>query len=418
MPFPATWKLWQQHPRVVGYSLACVAAVVLLTAVFARIRPPAQEDLAPLVILAGLGVLQAELGRQVERVRRRLSGSPYITMSSAWTFAAVLVVPPTLVAALVAVLYLHLGLRSWYRLHRVPPFRTTNNACCVILSCYAASAVLLATGVEDMATAISAGWWGAGAVLAALVVQFVVNAVLILPARNDIGRTPRQLFGGWADNGLDLATLCVGVFNGVALTTLPGLVVLAVPVVLLLHRVVLLVSQLEAAATRDGKTGVLNPAGWRTRAEAALARTERARTGLGLLMIDLDHFKQVNDTHGHPAGDAVLKAIATTITRSVRDHNDAVGRYGGEEFVVALPDIEPAGIAIVAERIRHAVSQLAVEAGTEERPRTITGLSVSVGTAASPAGGATLDALIRVADGALYEAKHAGRNRVVPGVSA
>ncbi|WP_141997140.1 GGDEF domain-containing protein [Amycolatopsis cihanbeyliensis] len=414
---PSAWTLWRQRPRVIGYCLACVLAVVLLTVLLLRSRPPTRGDLVLFAVLVGLGILQAELGRQVERVRRRLSGGPHVTMSSTWTFAAVLIVPPALAAALTAVLYLHLGLRSWYRLHRVPPFRTTNNACCVILSCYAAAGVLLVTGVHDMPTAIAVGWQGVAAVLGAMVMQFVVNAVVILPARNTIGRTPRELFGGWADNGLDLATLCVGVFNGVVLATLPGLIVVALPLVLLMHRVVL-VSQLEAAATRDEKTGVFNPAGWRTRAEAALAHTERAHTGLGLLMIDLDYFKQVNDTYGHPAGDAVLKATAATITRSVRDHNDAVGRYGGEEFVVALPDIEPGDVAIVAERIRHAVSQLAVEVGTDAQPTIITGLSVSVGTATRPTTGSTLDALIAVADGALYQAKHAGRNRVVPGVSA
>jgi diguanylate cyclase (GGDEF)-like protein len=124
-------------------------------------------------------------------------------------------------------------------------------------------------------------------------------------------------------------------------------------------------------------------------------------------MVDIDHFKKVNDTHGHLVGDAVLRAVATAIDRNVRDH-DSVGRFGGEEFAVLLPDITPADAAEVAERVRHAVERLTVPVGDA----TVRDLSVSIGTAVHPHAGCTLDRLLDAADLALLDAKRAGRNRV------
>ncbi|QWF83324.1 GGDEF domain-containing protein [Amycolatopsis sp. CA-230715] len=405
------WALWQQPPRVVAYCLACAAAVVSLGFVWFPVAAGG-ADLIRLAVLAGLGILQAELGRHVERVRRRLSGSPHITMSSVWTFAGVLMMPIGLVVVLTAVLYLHLGLRSWYRLHRVPPFRTFNNACCVILSSCGAASTLDLIGVPTMRAATTMAVHGAIAVLVVMAVQFGLNAVLILPARAKVGRTPRAWFGGWFDNVLDLATLCLGALNALALAISPVLVVAVFPPVLLLHRTVL-VTQLEAEARRDHKTGVFNIAGWQAHAERVEARANRLNANFGLLMIDLDHFKRVNDTYGHLAGDAVLKAIADAIVRSVRGHEDAVGRFGGEEFVVILPNVTGDGIAMVAERIRTAVHELTVRIPVGDRGQVVTGFSVSVGSARYPSAGTTVQALLDAADIALYQAKQAGRNRVV-----
>ncbi|WP_052026081.1 GGDEF domain-containing protein [Amycolatopsis vancoresmycina] len=125
-------------------------------------------------------------------------------------------------------------------------------------------------------------------------------------------------------------------------------------------------------------------------------------------MLDLDHFKRVNDTHGHLAGDDVLRAVARAVRGEVRIY-DAVGRFGGEEFVVLLPGIGQGHSAAVAERIRDAVASLAVETAGGRR---IDGLSVSIGVAVHPAAGSGVDEVLGAADKAVYEAKHTGRNRV------
>ncbi|WP_092529199.1 GGDEF domain-containing protein [Amycolatopsis arida] len=419
---PRRWALWEQRPRVIAYCLTSELVALLATIAWWRAHPPRAIDVAVLGALAGLGLLQAELGRRVERVRRRVAGAAHINMTSVWTVAGVLLLPPALVGVLTALLYAHLAVRSWYRLQRVPAFRTVNNACVIVLTCYAAGLALTALGTPGIHSAVTAGWAGAGAVAVALTVYFVVNAALVLPARQTIGRTLVDLAGGWTDNALEFATLCLGVLNALALATLPGLALLVLPPLLILHRAVL-VRQLEAAVNRDSKTGVFSLAGWHDLAERVLARAERTCSSFGLLMIDLDHFKKINDTAGHLAGDQVLTATANTITNAVRDHNDAVGRFGGEEFVVLLPDVSAADIDAVAERIRHAVNTLVVEVDLPtpdgNGPTTlINELSVSIGTAMYPTAGTGIRRLLDAADRALYSAKNTGRNRVVHSTTA
>jgi diguanylate cyclase (GGDEF)-like protein len=404
---PPRWALWRQGPRVITYYLVSETLAVVLT-----LRPsPIEVDrrtVAILGVLLALGVLQSETGRRVERIRRRVSGTPHINMTSVWTFAGVLLLPPLLLAVLVTGLYLHLAMRSWYRLQRVPASRTVSNAAIILLSCYAAQGVLRLAGLDDVRSAMTHGWAGTFAVAAAGVTFFVVNALLVLPARREIGRTPEALFGTWSDNGLEVATLCLGALNALAVATLPGLVVLILPPLLLLHRTVL-VKQLEVAAHRDDKTGLYNTSGWHALAERTLAGAARQHGTFGLLMLDLDHFKQVNDTYGHLAGDAVLRAVAEAIIAAVRGRGDAVGRFGGEEFVVLLPGIAHPDISAVAERIRRAISALTVPVGQLK----VTGLSVSIGIAAYPTAGTALQRLLDAADTALYHAKATGRNKVV-----
>lgn len=208
------------------------------------------------------------------------------------------------------------------------------------------------------------------------------------------------------------ATLCLGALTAVALVTLPAVAILVIPPMVLVHRAVL-IDQLESAARQDGKTGTWNVAGWHRIARQELARAERqAGYAFGVLMVDLDHFKRVNDTYGHLAGDAVLKSVAETIAAVVRPY-DAVGRFGGEEFVVLLPDVDQADARVLAERIRMAIARLEVTVQLADQERHITGLSASIGIATYPAAGTAIERILQAADTAMYRAKSGGRNRVV-----
>jgi diguanylate cyclase (GGDEF)-like protein len=173
---------------------------------------------------------------------------------------------------------------------------------------------------------------------------------------------------------------------------------------------------LEEVASTDSKTGLLNAAAWHTQAAKELRRAQRGRTSAAVLILDLDHFKSVNDDHGHLAGDEVLSAVASALRAEVREH-DLVGRFGGEEFVVLLPELgrelDGSGeLHAIAERIRHRISTLSVVVSTPHGSLTIAGLSVSVGGAAFPEHGAGLENLMDAADTALYAAKRDGRNAV------
>jgi diguanylate cyclase (GGDEF)-like protein len=189
------------------------------------------------------------------------------------------------------------------------------------------------------------------------------------------------------------------------------LVVLVLPPLLVLHRAVL-VKQLEELAVTDQKTGLLNATAWHEGAKNELSRAARYKDTFGVLMVDLDHFKRVNDTYGHLAGDEVLKAIARLLKDEIRDY-DSAGRFGGEEFAVLVPSSTADQVVATAERLRQRVTELVIVAPTENGETVISGLSASIGVAIFPNSGTTLEQLMLTADSAVYTAKSNGRNQVV-----
>jgi len=173
----------------------------------------------------------------------------------------------------------------------------------------------------------------------------------------------------------------------------------------------LLRRQLTELAQRDQLTGLLNRGAFMQRAANELVRARRYASPTGLLVVDLDHFKKVNDQYGHPAGDAVLCGFATLLREQLRQA-DIVGRLGGEEYIVMLPSTDVAGASRVAEKILLGAQQLRiVHDGLVISVTTSVGFTVSLPTDEA----ATLDELYQRADQALYVAKTAGRNCVEQG---
>ncbi|MEQ1516672.1 MAG: GGDEF domain-containing protein, partial [Usitatibacteraceae bacterium] len=164
----------------------------------------------------------------------------------------------------------------------------------------------------------------------------------------------------------------------------------------------------QKLALTDPLTGAFNRRTFLELAEKEIARTRRARGSLSLIMLDLDHFKQMNDRNGHLAGDEVLKGVVIVVQTCLRKE-DLLVRYGGEEFCILLPGVAIDRTVLLAERIRDAVEQ----AKFAFNGRTLQ-VTVSVGVSAlSPEGTEGVDKLVDRADEALYTAKKAGRNRVV-----
>jgi diguanylate cyclase (GGDEF)-like protein len=202
--------------------------------------------------------------------------------------------------------------------------------------------------------------------------------------------------------------LCVLITLAVALS--PALVVLALPTVLLVRRF-LVHPALVAQSRIDSKTGLLNVSTWEREAEGELSRTVRTRSSMALALVDIDHFKVVNDSYGHLVGDRVLKTIAQALTSQSRDY-DRAGRFGGEEFVLLLAQTGEHDACKIAERLRGYVASLAIP--TDDRPDAPTiKVTISIGVTAVARGESyELTDLLAASDSAMYAAKQACRNQV------
>jgi len=167
-----------------------------------------------------------------------------------------------------------------------------------------------------------------------------------------------------------------------------------------------LLRELQSLSRTDGLTGVPNRRSFDEALTQEIARSRRHRDALGLVMLDIDHFKKINDAHGHPGGDEVLRSFARTVAGTLRE-GDVLYRYGGEEFVALLSHADLAGAVNAAERIVRAVSESPIQVGP-----TAINITTSAGVAALASCDADGSSLVARADGALYEAKRSGRNRV------
>ncbi|MFB9386401.1 diguanylate cyclase [Pseudonocardia petroleophila] len=393
---------------------------VLVVVVDGVVSPPdvTATGLWTVAVLALLGMVHTESALGVERMRRRVDQTPHLDLSSVWTFAAALLLPGCLATAVVLLVYLHLYLRAW-RPSGFPVHRVVFSTATVVLAVHAAASVAgLGGGADPFRSAV-------GLVLVALAVLTygLVNLVLVVVAirMSGSGTSWRRAVGHRDELLLELTTLTLGAVVAAAVSAFGvALAVLVLPPLVVLHRTVL-VRQLEEAASTDAKTGLLNAASWRLQADLALRAARNSGGTVAVLLIDIDHFKVVNDRYGHLAGDQVLSGIGAALRAEVRDH-DLVGRFGGEEFVVLLAaaDVDDlhTSAGAVADRIRRRIGELRTEVAVSGGSTVIDDVSVSVGVSTYPADGADLDRLLEVADAALYAAKAAGRNLVRHGLHA
>ncbi len=164
----------------------------------------------------------------------------------------------------------------------------------------------------------------------------------------------------------------------------------------------------EQAAVRDGLTGLYNHRAFQEKLKNESLRARRSGSSLGLIMLDIDHFKSVNDRFGHPSGDAVLKHIAKFLNQQVREGIDSVCRYGGEEFILLIPDCNAKIVADLAERIRSITEQTTIAIPDGETLN----VTISLGYAIFPEHAIESKKLVELADKAMYQSKQSGRNQV------
>jgi diguanylate cyclase (GGDEF)-like protein len=309
----------------------------------------------------------------------------------------------------VLVIYTYLWVRVWRNLDTVRVYRSIYNAATVSITCVAISGMLAITGLRgDFGSSAASSLVAA---VIAIAVYSAVNTGLVGAAIFvSGGRRLTAMVGSRSDNVLEFATLGLGAVTAVLVIRVPWLALIVLPAVFLLQHQAL-IRQLVEAATIDAKTELLNAAAWRQIAQRELERAERQHTMTAVLVIDMDRFKQINDTYGHLAGDTALKAVGEALSDELRGY-DAVGRFGGEEFVALLPGVDGPAARGVGERIRNRIESLIVKFEHRTGGSDSMKVTASIGVAAAPGAGADLDDLLRLADDALYAAKDSGRNAV------
>jgi len=404
-----SWPVWD-HPRwLVVYITIVVAGFLAAVAATAASASVSRDGL---LLFCGLLLCSAATVELTRKAGENSGMSSHIF--GVWELPVAILLSP-LLALVAPVLRVFL---TQLRVRKMPVHRRVFTAAVIGLSCGAASLVFHRVGpVLELAPkpVLRGSWWVLVVALAAIS-QWAVNLGLLLPAIK--GSNPAVRLRGTmmtrevAQN--DVIELCVAVLVTFAIAVSPLTIVFALPLVTLLQRS-LRHGQLVAASRIDSKTGLLNAGTWEREAGNEVARAVRTRTPLALALVDIDHFKAVNDAYGHLTGDKALKAIARTFRIFLREY-DLVGRFGGEEFALLLPHTKALDAYGIAERIREhlAHTPLDVVAGPAQQPVQVT---VSVGVAAlgtnwSTRTGGQLTDLLAAADRALYQAKRAGRNQV------
>jgi diguanylate cyclase (GGDEF)-like protein len=207
----------------------------------------------------------------------------------------------------------------------------------------------------------------------------------------------------------DLAEFDLGVLVTVVVAVSPFLAVFAVPTVLLARRF-MMHAQLVAQTRIDTKTGLLNSSTWEQEATIEITRAVRTGTPLAVALVDIDHFKAVNDTYGHLVGDRALRAVTDTLRSDLRVY-DLAGRFGGEEFVILLPHTREVDALNVAERLRAHIAGMSIPVSEGDQDGPSVRLTISVGVAALDGVSRELTDMMAAADAALYYAKKTGRNK-------
>ena len=385
---------------------AYVTGVCLATggcAVAAAARTAWQPaDLALLAALLACGAASVEATRTAAEPQ----GTLVRDMLTTWYLTVAVLLPP--VYAFVAPIPL-VALKQW-RVQRGVVYRRVFSAAATGLSYGAASIAYHSlpaalAGARPGTPGHAASWLGAVAVCGAA--GWAANIIFILAAirLSDPGTSLRQLAWSREAATTDVVEVGLGILVTLAIAVSTLTLLLALPVVLLERRFVMH-AQLVSASRIDAKTGLLNAAAWHREASTELSRAARTHAPLALAMIDIDHFKAVNDTYGHQAGDAVLAAVAAEMRDSLRDY-DIPGRFGGEEFTLLLPGTTGDEARVIAERLRERLAA-ATTLVKESTPLQVT---VSIGVTALGHVPVDLDELIAAADSALYRAKNGGRNQ-------
>ncbi len=400
------WPVWELPRWLAVFVSAVNAAYVAAIVVAVSHTTFSLQDFELYALLLAFGMVSIELTKR--------SGEPaglIRDIYGLWQLPIALFLPP--VYALVA-LVPRFVMTQW-RTRQTVVYRRIYSAAAIGLAYGGASWVFHTAVARFGAVTPDSGYrwpiWIGLAALCALLRWAVNNALVMVAVKgSDRDVSIRELQFTHEPLYNDLAELCISLAAVVLVAVNWFLIVLFLPAMTLLQRSQRH-AQLENASRMDAKTGLLNAVTWQREARVEVSRAARTHTPLAVAMIDIDHFKQVNDTHGHLTGDAVLATLSATLRALLRDY-DIIGRFGGEEFAILLPQTDMVKAEQITERLRAKLAELTVSTGSGAAGEAPLQVTVSIGVASLQNARRDLDDLIAAADAALYRAKAQGRNQV------
>ena len=403
------WPWWQLPPLLRWYVATPIAAWVAVAVILAMRTDWRSSDLLLFGLLVGCGSISHAF---TPRSAYTSGGGVTRDFSSIWVLPTAILLPPiyALVVPIPFIAVMQLVV------HRGVVYRRVFTAAAMGLSYAAASWVFHSIPASFAGTSVGSGthaFTWCLAVAACEIIGSRAHHYLIVAAVKMSDPSVRILkleLNREALQGL-FVEIDLGVLITLAVGLSPALVLIAMPIVPLVARRFLVFPLLVAQSRVDSKTGLLNVSTWEAEAEVELSRARRTQSPLAMALVDIDHFKAVNDTYGHLVGDRVLKSVAQALTSQLRDY-DRAGRFGGEEFVLLLPQTSEADACGIAERLRSHVAGLEVPVSDRPNAPTVS-LTISIGvTAMEPGETQELTDLLAAADSALYDAKQTGRNRI------
>jgi len=398
---------WWQLPMV----LRCYVGVIPLAALGMTFFAISQTvwtvpDLLEFLLLLGCGMVSVAATPRVAYIKTGMARD-FLTV---WVLPVAIVLPP--VYAMLTPIPLQV-LTQW-RVFKSFPYRRVFTAAAISLT-YGAASLLFRQFPDSFAgPTIGTGRHALTWVLAVAICEIVggrghhfliVGAIKLTDpsvrlADLELNREALQA---------DFAEFDLSVLVTVVIAVNPVLAIAAVPTVLLARRFIMH-AQLLAASRIDTKTGLLNAATWEREAEIEIIRAIRLRIPLAVALVDIDHFKVVNDTYGHLIGDKALRAVTEALQSQLRGY-DLAGRFGGEEFVVLLPQAREQDALNVAERLRAHIAGLSIPVDDGDESAGCVRLTISVGVASLNGETRGLTDLLAAADAAMYHAKETGRNK-------
>ncbi|MBV9446081.1 MAG: GGDEF domain-containing protein [Streptosporangiaceae bacterium] len=403
---------WWQLPRLPRWYIGAVPVVALGMVAFAASQTVwRSSDLSKFGLLLGCGMISVAATPRIAYGQGQMVRD-FLTV---WVLPVAILLPPVYAMLTPAPL---LVLTQW-RIHRGVVYRRVFTAGAISMAYGVASLTFHAIPPSFAGPSIGAGThaltWTL-AVAACEIVGWLGHHIFLVSAIKLCDPTARLTVMELNGEALhaDFAQIDLGLVTTVVIGVNPVLAIFAVPTVLLARRF-MMHAQLLAKSRLDNKTGLLNASTWESEAEAEIARAIRTGSPVSVALVDIDHFKVVNDTYGHLAGDLALRAVSDAIREHLRSY-DVAGRFGGEEFVLLLPQADEADALSIAERLRTHIASMPIPidaptGGRSTPAGTCVRLTVSVGIAALDGTARELTDLLAAADSALYYAKENGRNK-------